>query len=159
MRFVDKYDFLSNFYTCPVTIDFFNNDNSESKKLSFRNSEAAFQALKNYELADKFCNLTGSEAKYYGKRIPLTTKDWNKVRIIMMARVLNAKFSQNPDLMNKLKNVKETIVEDNYWKDYFWGVCNGKGKNRLGLLLMKIRDTNNNFKDLLDYALELSLEE
>ena len=32
------------------------------------------------------------------------------------------------------------LVEDNWWGDKFWGVCNGEGENHLGKLLMKIRD-------------------
>lgn len=158
MIFRDKYDFLSNFYACSVVIDVYNEDNSKCKTLAFKNSEAAFQSLKNYDLADKFCLLNPSESKYYGKRIPLTTPNWNQVRIVMMARVLYAKFSQNPHLLTKLKEVKEEIVEDNYWKDYFWGVCNGKGSNMLGKLLMCVRDTNNNYEDLMKYAVELTLE-
>ena len=32
------------------------------------------------------------------------------------------------------------LEETNWWNDTFWGVCNRKGKNILGHLLMKIRD-------------------
>ena len=34
---------------------------------------------------------------------------------------------------------KQEIVEGNYWGDTFWGVCKGKGDNRLGKILMKER--------------------
>ena len=47
MLFKDKYFFLSNFYPVSVTIDINGN------KITFKNSEAAFQAQKNFELADK----------------------------------------------------------------------------------------------------------
>lgn len=65
MQFRDKYSFLSNFYTTPVKVII--ND----KELLFQNSEAAFHAHKNKALADKFCLLTGYQAKKYGKEIPL----------------------------------------------------------------------------------------
>jgi len=31
------------------------------------------------------------------------------------------------------------LVEGNYWGDVEWGVCRGKGKNKLGKILMKVR--------------------
>ncbi len=65
MLFKDNYAFLSNFYTTPVRVII------DKKELIFRNAEAAFQAHKNKSLADKFCLLTGNEAKQYGQKIPL----------------------------------------------------------------------------------------
>lgn len=32
------------------------------------------------------------------------------------------------------------IVEENSWRDTYWGVCKGVGENHLGKILMKIRD-------------------
>lgn len=32
------------------------------------------------------------------------------------------------------------LIEGNNWGDTFWGVCNGRGENMLGKLLMEIRD-------------------
>lgn len=145
MRFVDKYDFLSNFYICPVSI------NIGSKTLTFRNSEAAFQAQKNFELADKFCYLTGYEAKKYGKQIPLTTENWDVYRLTAMAKALHAKFNSSK-LLNKLKEITEEIVEDNYWNDFYWGVCKGKGQNMLGKMLMVVRDSNNSLTALNEFV-------
>lgn len=34
----------------------------------------------------------------------------------------------------------EVVYKGNYWKDTYWGVCNGVGENHLGKLLMKIRE-------------------
>ena len=31
------------------------------------------------------------------------------------------------------------LVEGNSWGDEFWGVCEGRGENRLGCLLMDVR--------------------
>ena len=31
------------------------------------------------------------------------------------------------------------LIEGNYWHDTFWGMCNGKGENHLGRLLMEVR--------------------
>ena len=32
------------------------------------------------------------------------------------------------------------LIEGNNWGDTYWGKCNGQGLNRLGILLMQIRD-------------------
>ena len=149
----DKYEFLSNFYSdpkYPIIVEI------EGKKLTFRNSEAAFQAHKNPELADKFCLLTAYEAKKYGRQIPLAMSldEWNnKKRYYAMATVLHNKFLYS-DLMEKLLAVTEPIGEDNYWNDTFWGVCTNKkynheGKNVLGQMLTCIKETNNNFDELI----------
>ena len=118
----------------------------------FQNTEAAFQAQKNINLAEHFCLLSASEAKKLGRQIPITTENWNEYRLYAMADALHEKF-KDYSLLVQLKSVTEEIVEDNYWNDTFWGVCTNKtykheGKNMLGKLLMCIRDNNNN-KDIL----------
>jgi predicted NAD-dependent protein-ADP-ribosyltransferase YbiA (DUF1768 family) len=32
-------------------------------------------------------------------------------------------------------------VEGNSWGDTYWGVCKGKGQNKLGHILMQVRST------------------
>ena len=55
-----------------------------------------------------------------------------------MEDILRAKF-KDPILAKKLKEIKEPIVEENTWNDTYWGVCNSKGSNHLGILLEKIK--------------------
>lgn len=149
MLFKDKYFFLSNFYPCEIVIEI------NGEKLSYKNAEAAYQAQKNYSVADKFMLLPGAQAKKLGKTIPLTTENWNQERLYAMAKVLHSKFT-NYALLFMLKLIKEEIVEDNFWGDTFWGVCTNKkydhvGKNVLGKMLMNIRDNNNDYNCLLAY--------
>ena len=50
-------------------------------------------------------------------------------------------MTQNPELGNKLLETgNQELVEGNTWGDIFWGVCNGKGQNWLGKILMMVRD-------------------
>jgi hypothetical protein len=115
MRFIEKYEFLSNFFPCTVSVVI------EDEVVIFRNAEAAFQAQKNSKLAKKFMLLTGYEAKKLGKQLPLDMplEEWNtKQRYFAMAKALYSKFS-DPQLFAKLKNITEEIVEDNYWNDIF----------------------------------------
>lgn len=131
MIFRDEYWFLSNFY--PVEI--------ECAGLKFKCVESAFQAYKCANVEDRklFVNLNGAEAKRLGRKIPMR-KDWEDIKVKVMYRLVMQKFNRNPLLLNRLKNIKGVIVEDNTWNDTFWGMCNGKGRNTLGIILTAVRN-------------------
>lgn len=67
-------------------------------------------------------------------------EDWEDVKLEIMEAILYLKFTQNPDLKEKLLETKGHIEERNDWYDVFWGTYNGEGENHLGKLLMKIRN-------------------
>lgn len=130
-RFVDEYYFLSNFY--PIDVWF--------AGIKFKNSEAAFQAMKCIDPKDRlqFENLAPSQAKRLGRSIQLRP-DWDSVKDELMEKICLAKFSQNSNLRDKLMSTHPNYLEEgNDWNDRYWGVCNGAGMNKLGLILMKIR--------------------
>lgn len=133
MKFRDEYWFLSNMYPCPVPVII------NGKERVFPCAETAFQAMKCPDQADRFIGLDGFAAKRIGRKVPLRS-DWNHVRVHIMRTVIRSKFMTNPDLLKKLKMVRDEIVEDNTWNDTFWGRCNGVGENRLGQILMELRD-------------------
>ena len=129
-RFRDEYFFLSNFY--PHELKFHG--------MTFLNSEAAFQAMKTQDIAEQlqFTLLTPQEAKRLGRRINLRP-DWEQVKDGVMEAVLRAKFS-DLELRNRLLATGDVeLVEGNTHGDTYWGVCNGRGRNMLGKLLMKLR--------------------
>ena len=126
---------MSNFY--PVEI--------ECAGLKFKCVESAFQAYKcaNVEDREKFVNLTGAEAKKLGRKIKMRD-DWNEIKDYVMYRLVRQKFGRNEKLKNALlKTLDLEIVEDNGWNDTYWGVCKGKGLNKLGKILMKVRNELN----------------
>ena len=130
-NFRGEYAFLSNFYDAPV----------EYNGLSFRNSEAAFQAQKTIDEIERvqFTSLDASNSKRLGRAVTLR-EDWEKVKIRVMYEICYAKFTQNPRLAEKLVATgDEVLIEGNTWNDKFWGVCNGEGMNHLGKILMAIR--------------------
>ncbi len=130
--FRDKYFFLSNFYLCKIKID----------GVEYSSGEAAFQAQKCVDKEEKarFVELTPLLSKKFGKSVKLRP-DWEKVKVDIMTEVVRAKFTQNTDLAEKLIATGDAeLIEGNHWRDYFWGMCNGKGKNNLGKILMKIRE-------------------
>jgi len=130
--FSDRYSFLSNFYPCRI----------EYEGIIYPSAEHAFQAAKTLniqqrkQIADA---TTPGIAKRMGRKVILRN-DWEDVKLGVMTEILRKKF-QNRELANKLLTTgSQELVEGNYWHDYFWGVCNGKGQNHLGKILMKIRE-------------------
>ena len=131
-KFVDKYFFLSNYYVAPVAYN----------GLTFQSNEAAFQAQKtlNEGQRRKFTKLAPNKAKAKGRNV-LLREDWEEVKDQIMYEICLAKFSQNENLKEKLLATgDEELIEGNTWHDTYWGVCNRRGKNKLGKILMKIRE-------------------
>jgi len=88
------------------------------------------------------CQSTPWKAAKMGRRrsLPLR-KDWAKVKESIMYKALKAKFTQHPNLKKILLGTGcQTIIEKTT-SDYYWGCgTKGNGQNRLGVLLMKLRD-------------------
>ena len=128
--FRGEYFFLSNFYPVEVTYEGY----------SYKNNEAAFQAQKDLSRREEFINLNPMMSKIKGKKVKLRD-DWNEVKVSIMEEIVKCKFDQNPDIKEKLINTKgKTLIEGNKWNDTFWGMCNGKGENILGKILMNLRE-------------------
>ena len=127
--------FLSNFYDAPVCYD----------GITYKNSEAAFQAQKTENREDRFAfaDLSARDAKKLGRSTKLR-KDWSDMRVYIMSEIVHAKFEQNPDLAEKLLATgNDALIEGNTWNDKFWGVDSrtGEGQNMLGNVLMGVRTT------------------
>lgn len=127
-----EYYFLSNFYEAPVEYD----------GVLYRNNEAAFQAQKCADKSDrqKFSDLSPTEARHLGRKIPLR-KDWEQVKVSLMREIVQAKFKQNPQLKEMLIATGDAYLEEgNTWGDKTWGTVNGAGANLLGKILMDVRE-------------------
>ena len=102
--------------------------------------EDGAQKTKNRRLRFQlFSKASPSEAKATGRKIDLRS-DWEEVKDKVMYEIVLAKFTQNPDLKEKLLATgNEHLEEGNTWGDTTWGTVNGIGENRLGRILMKVR--------------------
>lgn len=129
-EFRGKYYFLSNFYEAPVTWN----------GLTYLNNEAAFQSAKTFSDRECFTNLDPSFAKKLGRKVQLRS-DWENVKDDVMYEICKAKFSQNTELKKRLLSTgNEHLEEGNTWGDKIWGTVHGIGENRLGKILMRIRE-------------------
>jgi ribA/ribD-fused uncharacterized protein len=70
--------------------------------------------------------------------------DWSKTKIDRMRSVLRAKFTQHEDLKTLLLSTGDARLVESARTDNAvnreWGEVNGKGLNKLGLLLMGLRE-------------------
>jgi len=132
----NKYSFfLSNFFPANIKI----------WDMKFYCAEAAFQAAKfldKPEIAVRFTHLDGEDAWKLAQKLSYQQRgDWYKVRESLMLTVLRAKFQQHPELSELLLATGDAYLVENTSRDAFWADGgDGKGKNRLGNLLMQIRE-------------------
>ena len=130
----EGYDFLSNFYEAEV----------EYGGLTYGSNEAAFQAQKCMTEEEKlpFTEARPSKSKGMGRRVQLRP-DWEEVKVGIMEEIVRAKFTQHPELAERLLATGDKVlVEGNHWGDTCWGVDTrtGQGHNHLGRILMKVRE-------------------
>lgn len=131
-EFIDAYAFLSNFYHSPV----------KYRNLIYLNAEAAFQAQKESCEKDKeqYTRMNPAQAKLVGRNCNLR-EDWEEIKEQTMYEIVKAKFTQNKALARLLLDTGDAYLEEgNWWHDTTWGVCNGVGENKLGKILMRVRE-------------------
>lgn len=130
-KFDGEYRFLSNFY--PSVVHF--------QGRQFPTVEHAYQAAKSFlpEDWDKvLAAATPGAAKRLGRRLTLRG-DWDQMKLGFMFRFVQEKFSDDKLCALLLGTGDAVLVEGNTWNDTFWGVCNSKGENWLGRVLMIVR--------------------
>jgi len=82
---------------------------------------------------------TPGRAKQLGREAPLRT-GWETNKVHVMRELLWQKFAPGRIHLDLLLNTGDaSLIEGNTWGDTYWGVCDGKGLNMLGQLLMDVR--------------------
>lgn len=138
-EFRGEYRFLSNYDTTPF----------EWRNHQFPSAEHAFAFAKTfcaendeavYWQAHILKAKSPGEAKKYGRQVQIDVAEWDANKVQWMREIVHAKFKTGEGLAGQLINTGAMmLVEGNDWGDTFWGRCNGKGFNTLGVVLMEER--------------------
>ncbi|MFM7983287.1 MAG: NADAR family protein [Candidatus Fonsibacter sp.] len=138
----DVYGEFSNFARYPIVIE----------DVIWHTSEHYFQAMKfphdrDYQEKIRTTKARRDIKRLGGNREIKLRPDWEGVKEDILVIALRAKFDQYPELKQLLlstagKSLVEHTENDNYWGD----AGDGSGLNRLGELLVELRDYLNNDK-------------
>jgi hypothetical protein len=131
-KFRGKFHFLSNFSPSFIKM----------RGREYATAENAYQAAKtlDLELRRPFETCYPGQAKKMGRKLPLRP-DWNDIKDDVMHRIVMHKFTRHPELGELLiATAPHELIEGNNWGDRYWGICNGVGQNKLGLILMEVRE-------------------
>jgi ribA/ribD-fused uncharacterized protein len=131
--FFGEYRWLSNFWMADINF----------ADRIYPSNEHFYQAWKAKNWEDHLTILAADGpkmAKDLGRNVEIVS-NWEKIKLNVMKSGCEMKFEQNPDLKAKLLATGDLYLEEtNHWGDTYWGVCNGVGQNKLGIILMSIRD-------------------
>lgn len=130
-----EYPWLSNFFVSPMYI----NGNE------YLTVEHWFQSQKftDSEVQEMIrLSKTPATAKRLGRqRHPSFRSDWEAIKEEIMLQGLREKFRQHTHLKERLLGTGCAPLEEQAAWDSYWGTGkSGHGKNRMGHLLMKVRD-------------------
>lgn len=111
----------------------------------WKTSEHYFQAQKfhnsRYEEVIRLLDNPMEVAKMGRDRNLPLRKDWEEVKDSVMKRANLEKFKQNTEILEILFSTGNEKIVENTVNDYYWGCGkNGTGKNKLGIILMEVRE-------------------
>lgn len=138
---VGKYGFLSPYANIPIKMEV------EGKQYVFPTVEHYYQAMKFYATDERFQTIlklkNPDEARLITKTATYRINrrlDFDKNKFDIMEKALRAKFLQNPETAEKLKATKNAVLIKSCEVCYKCGFGEGSSQNRMGKILMKIRE-------------------
>ncbi len=134
--FRNEAGFLSNF------APYYHDEYMKIDHVIYLSNEHFYQAMKftNKDKQRMISNHDFKGLKGYVRTLGPINPDWDNIRNSVMRTGLEYKFNLPRFKTLLLSTGDEEIVERNTWRDTYWGVYQGKGENRLGKMLMEIRD-------------------
>ena len=135
IAFKDEYAFLGNDYPTRVVYE----------NTVYSCAESAFQASKSEdpEVRKPFAQYGYDKARQKGNQM-IPHPGWEEEKEDIMRRIVRLKFLQNPSLQGALLGTGDLYLINGSRgkKDTFWGVntVTWEGENRLGLILMELRE-------------------
>lgn len=115
--------------------------------ISYSTPEHFFQAMKTEDplIRQKIAKrATARDAKRIGRSIELCPY-WEEMKDDIMRQAQIHRYRIGSKMLDRLLGTRGEIVEWNTWHDTYWGKClcskcQGHGLNKLGIILMEIRE-------------------
>lgn len=126
------YEFLAMTYNHPITVD----------GLTYTNAEAAFwaQRIADKNARVKLTRLSPMKARAKAlQAYPID--DWDEIKDDILKHILEIKFSDDVLKKKLLDTGSMKILNNNTYRDEYYGIYNGKGKNILGKMIMNLRES------------------
>lgn len=134
----DPYYEFSNFYRVPIKVP---GDDRVWPTTEHYYQAMKFPHLPEYQMKIYRATSASQAAKLGRDRAVTLRSDWGSVKDEVMVTAIRAKFSSNPHLKARLLSTGTQKLVEKTTSDYYWGCGrNGTGQNKLGLLLMQVRD-------------------
>jgi ribA/ribD-fused uncharacterized protein len=131
-----EYREFSNFFQASFTLD-----DKEWPTVEHYFQAAKFQANPEYQEKIRRAASPASAKKLGTTQTVPIRSDWDTYRLEVMRKALEAKFSQNEELSEKLLETGTRKLVEASPTDTFWGIGKAKkGQNMLGKMLMELRD-------------------
>ncbi len=138
---VGKWWFLSPYAEFPINIEV------DGKFYTFPTVEHYYQAMKFYATDERFnviLNLKNPDDARLITKTPAykinRRADFDEHKFAIMEKGMRAKFTQNPQASEMLKATGKAVLVKSCEICYKCGFGIGSGQNRMGKILMKIRD-------------------
>lgn len=143
LKFEGRFRFLSNFYPCEIEHQGIKYPSVEHFYVAMKVTDEQLINGKYYTPVD-FREMIAkikepAIVKKIGSKVKIR-KDWEEKKIEFMNWAVREKFKKVELKQLLLDTGNMELIEGNSWNDTFWGVCNGKGHNHLGKILMTVRD-------------------
>lgn len=134
----DEYGEFSNFVAYPIAL----------KKKRWPTTEHYFQAQKfedsQHQEQIRKANSPMIAARLGRDRKKKLRKDWESVKDNIMYDAVLAKFTQHEGLKKLLLSTGDAKLIEHTTNDSYWGDGgHGRGRNMLGIILMRVRDELN----------------
>lgn len=137
---VGKYGFLSPYAIFPIkmTVDgkeyVFSSVEHYYQAMKFESHDPRFEIIRNLENPDETRLLTKTPEYKINRR-----KNFDENKFEIMEAGLRAKFAQNPEAAELLRQTGDAALIKSCEICYKCGFGEGSGENRMGEILMKIR--------------------
>jgi ribA/ribD-fused uncharacterized protein len=132
---VGEHSHFSNLHKCRVIIEGREHPSSEH---AYQAEKSSKKEISDWIALAPYPRLAAQVAHHLSRYD--IKPNWQDIKIEVMRRALRAKFSQNPDLRDRLLSTGDRVLVESSNTDYYWGCGkDGTGNNMLGVLLMEIR--------------------